>query len=449
MSNAVRAAATASVAGFPEGAEGVTPPSSPEGTGGFLSDVIVELGFVDRETVERAVEAAREPGRRVDRILLESGALTEEELSRALAERYGIDHVDLDQFEVDMGAARLISRSTALRYRAVPIAFATDGALIVAVADPVDALAISDVEVMTKSETRKAVASGSTIDALAERLPEVGVRQPAANRRHAADRVSPPSPASPMVGSNSQPSPPVSEARGGPWPADGSAASSLLAEIGELKPATEPTRVTASKDDGDRERGEAGARFAALEAELAKAHDMLREQAGQAEAERGRLQEQVMEAAHERDRLREAVEQLTEERDRLLEEAQEPSAEFASLQEHAARAESLAEEATGRIRELEDADRRAEAARLALTELREESEREREQSSRLERKLRDELTVAQERSASLERRLSALMAATAEAKAMAQELVALHGAITGDDVASESDGAPPATPAEP
>lgn len=496
MSNAVRATATASVAGFPEGAEGVTPPTNPEGTGGFLSDVIVELGFVDPETVERAVEAAREPGRRVDRILLETGALTEEELARALAERYGIDHVDLDQFEVDMGAARLISRSTALRYRAVPIAFATDGALIVAVADPVDALAISDVEVMTKSETRKAVASGSTIDALAERLPEVGARQPAANGRHAAGTVPPPSPGSPMVGANSQTSPslPASEAPSDPWPADGSAApSSPEAEIGELKPASEPTGIyaervqgdqalerelrderissleasheaeraarqrleqaleqaIASKGDADRERGEAEARSAALETELAEANDIIREQTGQGEAERGRLQEEVMEAAQERDRLREAVEQVTQERDRLIEEAQQASAKFASLLDRAARAESLAEEATGRIRELEDADRRAEAARLALTELREESEREREQNSRLERKLRDELTAAEERSASLERRLSGLMAAAAEAKAMAQELEALHGAITGDDVASESDGAPPATSAEP
>lgn len=352
-----------------------------------------------------------------------------------------------------MAAARLISRSTALRYRAVPIAFATDGALIVAVADPVDALAISDVEVMTKSETRKAVASGSTIDALAERLPEVGARQPAANGRHAADTVSPPSPGSPMVGANSQPSPslPLSEAPGDPRRADGSGSLEASHEAERaarqrLEQALE--QAIASKGDADRERGEAEARSAALETELAKANDIVREQTGQGEAERGRLQEQVMEAAQERDRLREAVEQVTQERDRLIEEAQQPSAEFTSLLDRAARAESLAEEATGRIRELEDADRRAEAARLALTELREESEREREQSSRLERKLRDQLTAAEERSASLERRLSGLMAATAEAKAMAQELVALHGAIT-DDVASESDGAPPATSAEP
>ena len=435
--------ATESLAGFPEGAEGVTPPSNLGGTGGFLSDVIVELGFVGRETVEQAVDAARQPGRMAERILLENGALTEQELSRALAERYGLDHVDLDRFEVDMRAACLINRNTGLRYRAVPIAFATDGALIVAIADPVDALAISDLEVMTKTETRRAVASGANIDALAERLPEVGARQP-----------SPPSPAT--------------EAPGDPNPADRSAAApNADAQVGELEVATDQTghpagraqgagqpleRPSASNGDPNRKRGEVEAKCAALEAELAelaKRYDLLRDKAGQAEAERGRLREQVNETAQECDRLSEALDQVTRGRDRLSEESRQQSAASASLVEQAGRAQSLAEEATERLRELEDADRRAEAARLALRELREESEREREQSSRLERKLREEHTVAEDRIADLERRLSGFMAVAAKAKTMAEELMALHDAITDDRNASESDDVPSATPAEP
>jgi hypothetical protein len=360
--------------------------------------VIVSLGFVDGETVEQAVEAARAPGQMVDRILLGSGALTEEELSRALAERHGLDHVNLDQFEVDMGAASLIGSSTALRYRAVPIAFATDGALIVAVADPVDALAISDIEVMTKMETRRAVASGVTIDRLAERLPEVGPRQPAADQSQAAGAAPPAPPASPSVGPSS------------------------------VEHASSPN------GDAARERGEAEPKPAASEASLVEPNDLLRERA---EAESARLQEQVMEATREIDRLREAIEQLTRERDRLGQEAQQRSAEFVALHDRATSAQNLADQEAARVRELEDADRRAEAARLALIELREESEREREQSSRREQQLRDELAAAEQRNTALEQRLSRLIDAAAKAKAMAQELMAIHGGITGNDIPSE------------
>jgi hypothetical protein len=148
--------------------------------------------------VERAVEGAREPGQTVALILLESGAIDEDQLSRAVAERHGLDHVDLEQFEVDPEAAALISRSAALRYRALPIAFAADGAVIVAIEDPVDALAINDTAEMTRSEVRTVVASGSAIEALIERLPclDEGGRARRDSSMLADSAVPPPAPTS-------------------------------------------------------------------------------------------------------------------------------------------------------------------------------------------------------------------------------------------------------------
>jgi type IV pilus assembly protein PilB len=97
--------------------------------------VIVELGFASRETVEQAVRAARSPGSTVARVMVEMGAITEAQLARATAERYGIDYVDLAGFEVDPAAANLIEPSAARRYRAVPIA-RVGTRLLVAMADP-------------------------------------------------------------------------------------------------------------------------------------------------------------------------------------------------------------------------------------------------------------------------------------------------------------------------
>lgn len=159
-----------SVARFPAGSTGVTPPRNPERRGSFLSDVILELGLADSESVENAVQQSRLPGEQLGDILLDTGALTEEELSRAVAERHGLDYVDLDEFDVELEAASLISPSVASRYDAVPIAFSDDGALIVALEDPVNPLVINDLEVMTKSEVRVAVATPTAIGAAIERL---------------------------------------------------------------------------------------------------------------------------------------------------------------------------------------------------------------------------------------------------------------------------------------
>lgn len=167
-----------SVAGFEGETAGVVPPVDSNRQGAFLTDVIVELGFADKPTVAWALEVARRSEQTVEQSLLDSGALDEEQLALAIAERNGLDHVDLGRFDVDMEAAAMISRSTALRYRAVPISFAADGALIVAVENPSDSLGISDIEAMTRSEVRPAVATASGIRALSERLPDVEAIQP-------------------------------------------------------------------------------------------------------------------------------------------------------------------------------------------------------------------------------------------------------------------------------
>jgi hypothetical protein len=148
---------------------GIVPPTG-GGRSGFLSDVIVELDFASRETVEQAVRAARSPGSTVARVLVEMGAITEEQLARATAERYGIDYVDLAGFEVDPAAANLIKPSAARRYQAVPIAH-SGKRLLVAMADPADALGVNDIAVMTKLKVRPAVAARPALEALLQALP--------------------------------------------------------------------------------------------------------------------------------------------------------------------------------------------------------------------------------------------------------------------------------------
>ncbi len=171
MSSATRDS-QASSEGLTANANGITPPSMPGREGAFLSDIIIELGLADREVVEAAVPAAASAGKTVGRFLLDSGVLSDEQLSIAIAERSGLDHVDLDCFDVDSAAATLISRSAAMRYNALPIAFAPDGSLVVAVADPSDFLGISDIEVMAKTEVRLAIANPERIQELIEHLPE-------------------------------------------------------------------------------------------------------------------------------------------------------------------------------------------------------------------------------------------------------------------------------------
>src|SRR5215207_9870110 len=95
--------------GAPIAGAGVTPPSLSGAGRRFLSDILVELGFVTESQAEHAVQTARNPGQPTpEKVLLKSGAISEDQLARALAERYGLEHIDLSEFAVDSSAAGLL-----------------------------------------------------------------------------------------------------------------------------------------------------------------------------------------------------------------------------------------------------------------------------------------------------------------------------------------------------
>ncbi len=149
---------------------GITKPSQRGSSPRFLTDVIVEMELASRKQVEEALESSRNSGTTPERVLLENGALTQDGLARALAERYGLDHLDLGVFQVDMTAANLVNTAVAKRYQAVPVAFADKRTLLIAMADPSNVLAVDDIAIMTGYEVRVAVAPPDDIAALVSRL---------------------------------------------------------------------------------------------------------------------------------------------------------------------------------------------------------------------------------------------------------------------------------------
>jgi type IV pilus assembly protein PilB len=163
-------ATTTGTAPKPRKSNGVTTPSRRGGSGRVLTDVIVDLGFVARDAMDEAVRMAHSAGSAAERVLLSTGAITEDQLARAVAERFGLDHLDLSVYPVDPDAAKLVTPAAIRRYQAVPVAFAGDRTLLVAMADPANVLAVDDIAVMTGYEVRPAVSSPADIQSVLDRL---------------------------------------------------------------------------------------------------------------------------------------------------------------------------------------------------------------------------------------------------------------------------------------
>ena len=90
-------------------------PAAPTRTGKLIGQVIVESGFATEEQVEHAVAVARESGRPTGNVLVSEGTITTDQLAQAVATRFGMEHVDLSEYSVDMSAANLVTPANAKR----------------------------------------------------------------------------------------------------------------------------------------------------------------------------------------------------------------------------------------------------------------------------------------------------------------------------------------------
>ena len=158
-------------AGYPPG---LVPPTRRGRSQRTIGDVIVGLGFAGREAVELAVRTAREEGRATGQVLVESGVMRHDQLARALAERFGVDYIDLSVFDIDTGAAHLVKANVAKRYRAVPVGFMTDRSVLLAMADPSNVLTVDEMAMITGMKIRPAAASPEDIAAVIGRLSQLG-----------------------------------------------------------------------------------------------------------------------------------------------------------------------------------------------------------------------------------------------------------------------------------
>jgi type IV pilus assembly protein PilB len=149
---------------------GLYPPRHSGRSTRMIGEVVVDLGFADRETVDQAVEVARAQGRPTGLVLVEQGILRHDQLARVVAERFGLDYVDLSIYDLDVGAVNLLSSDAAKRYQAVPIGFSDDGTLLLAMADPTNVLTIDDVAMMTGRRVRPVAASMEDLNVLLTRM---------------------------------------------------------------------------------------------------------------------------------------------------------------------------------------------------------------------------------------------------------------------------------------
>jgi type IV pilus assembly protein PilB len=125
-----------------------------------LGKILVQAGVITDEQLEEALSDAG--GTSLSRVLVDKEVTTEARIAQAVADQMGLTFVDLGLYEIDPNAATLLASDLARRYNVLPIAF-QDDVLIVAMSDPANIFAIDDLRIVTGYEIRPAVAAESDL----------------------------------------------------------------------------------------------------------------------------------------------------------------------------------------------------------------------------------------------------------------------------------------------
>ncbi len=162
-------------------AEFVTKPFSPDELGAKLDDLVsgrthradgrlrlgtmlVASGLVTQEQVDSALERQRSGGGRLGEVLVSDGLVTEQDIVNAVAGQMRIGVVDLAFVAPSSNAVGLLPRDFIIRHRLMPLSITEDGALVLAMTNPLDVISLDEVSMRTKRRVVTVMCSEAGFD---------------------------------------------------------------------------------------------------------------------------------------------------------------------------------------------------------------------------------------------------------------------------------------------
>lgn len=129
-----------------------------------IGQILLDAGVITEEQLETALEVQKSnPQQHLGALLGELGFASEEAVAQARASQCGVDYIRFTEETVDPEAAALISARLAQQHHCIPVS-AGDRSMVLAVANPMDLLAIEDVERFTNRKVDVVVGTSADIE---------------------------------------------------------------------------------------------------------------------------------------------------------------------------------------------------------------------------------------------------------------------------------------------
>lgn len=137
-----------------------------------LGDVLMSRGLINQNQLNMALKEQKEKGRMLGEMLVELGYVTQEKINDILCEMLNIEFIDLQVEEPEENVRDLIPEEVMRKYTLVPMRYDKNNAGIiqVAMADPMNILAMDDINIITGKQVAPYLANASDIRAYFDRV---------------------------------------------------------------------------------------------------------------------------------------------------------------------------------------------------------------------------------------------------------------------------------------
>src|SRR5512146_2997659 len=127
-----------------------------------IADALVEDGLLSGRQVEELLEQQKKGGTRLLKLILERSYVSEQDMAISMGRVLNVPPVNLARLSVPLEVADLLPREGAHNYKVVPVS-RLENKLYLAMADPLNVLAIDDVRRITRLEVAPLIASEKAI----------------------------------------------------------------------------------------------------------------------------------------------------------------------------------------------------------------------------------------------------------------------------------------------
>lgn len=141
-----------------------------------IGDLLIAHKVISQEQLNAALADQKKSGRKLGRVLIENGFISEDQMLQFLSQQLNVPYIDLKRYNYKPETVRLIPETHARRFRAIALEDARE-AVLVGLADPTDIFAYDELSRVLRRPIRLAVVKEAdllkTIDRVYRKTEEI------------------------------------------------------------------------------------------------------------------------------------------------------------------------------------------------------------------------------------------------------------------------------------